>query len=77
MHQFFLFFKELSIFLLLCLLVGQLPPTTSSIIIDDQHIEDNWNKAHEYFVSINQKHFIFDLSLLFNLTLGKRYSKDK
>ena len=77
MHQFFLFFKELSIFLLLCLLVGQLPPTTGSIIIYDQHIEDNWNKAHEYFGSINQKQFIFDRSLLFNLTLGKRYSKDK
>lgn len=62
---------------LLRLLVGQLPPTAGSIIIDDQNIEENWNKAHEYFGYINQKPFIFDRSLLFNLTLGKKYSKDE
>ena len=62
---------------LLRLLVGQLTPTAGSVIIDDQHIEDNWNKAHEYFGYINQKPFIFDRSLLFNLTLGKKYSKDE
>lgn len=62
---------------LLRLLVGQLTPTAGSIIIDDQHIEDNWNKAHSYFGYINQKPFIFDRSLLFNLTLGKKYSRDE
>lgn len=62
---------------LLRLLVGQLTPTAGSVIIDDQHIEDNWNKAHEYFGYINQKPFIFDRSLLFSLTLGKKYSKDE
>ena len=62
---------------LLRLLVGQLTPNSGSIIIDEQHIEDNWNKAHEYFGYINQKPFIFDRSLLFNLTLGKKYSKDE
>lgn len=62
---------------LLRLLIGQLKPTSGSIIIDQQNLTDNWVKAHNYFGYINQKPFMFDRSLLFNLTLGKKYSKDE
>lgn len=61
---------------LLRLLIGQLQPTSGSIVIDHQDLTGNWAKAHDYFGYINQKPFMFDRSLLFNLTLGKEYSKD-
>lgn len=61
---------------LLRLLVGQLKPTSGSIIIDQQNVTGNWQKSHAYFGYINQKPFMFDRSLLFNLTLGKEYSKE-
>lgn len=60
---------------LLRLLVGQLKPTSGSIIINQQNITGNWLKSHDYFGYINQKPFMFDRSLLFNLTLGKKYSE--
>lgn len=60
---------------LLRLLVGQLKPTSGSIIINQQNITGNWQKSHDYFGYINQKPFMFDRSLLFNLTLGKKYSE--
>lgn len=62
---------------LLRLLIGQLQPTSGSIIIDHQNLTGNWSKAHEYFGYINQKPFMFDRSLLFNLTLGREYPKDE
>lgn len=62
---------------LLRLLVGQLKPTSGSIIIDQQNLTGNWQKSHDYFSYINQKPFMFDRSLLFNLTLGKKYSKEE
>lgn len=61
---------------LLRLLIGQLQPTSGSIVIDHQDLTGNWAKAHDYFGYINQKPYMFDRSLLFNLTLGKEYSKD-
>lgn len=60
---------------LLRLLVGQLTPTSGSITIDHQNLAGNWQKAHDYFGYINQKPFMFDRSLIFNLTLGKKYSE--
>lgn len=62
---------------LLRLLVGQLTPTAGSIVIDHQDLAGNWQKSHDYFGYINQKPFIFDRSLLFNITLGKKYSEDE
>ena len=59
---------------LLRLLIGQLQPTSGSIIIDQQNVTGNWQKSHDYFGYINQKPFMFDRSLHFNLTLGKKYS---
>lgn len=61
---------------LLRLLVGQLKPTSGSIIINQQNITGNWQKSHDYFGYINQKPFMFDRSLHFNLTLDKKYSEE-
>lgn len=60
---------------LLRLLMGQLTPTSGSIKIDQQNLTGNWKEAHKYFGYINQKPFLFDRSLLFNLTLVKEYTK--
>lgn len=62
---------------LLKLLAGQLSPSTGSIIIDQNNLTSNWQKSHEYFGYINQKPFMFDRSLLFNLTLGQKYSSNE
>lgn len=34
----------------------------------------DWSKAHQYFGYVNQKPFIFDRDLEFNLTLGQKFS---
>ncbi|MCR1902939.1 ATP-binding cassette domain-containing protein [Lactobacillus taiwanensis] len=60
---------------LLKLLAGQLTPSAGSIVIDQNNLTGNWLKSHDYFGYINQKPFMFDRSLLFNLTLGKKYSE--
>lgn len=60
---------------LLKLLAGQLTPNAGSITIDQNNLTGNWLKSHDYFGYINQKPFMFDRSLLFNLTLGKKYSE--
>ena len=60
---------------LLKLLAGQLTPSAGSITIDQNNLMGNWLKSHDYFGYINQKPFMFDRSLLFNLTLGKKYSE--
>ena len=57
---------------LLKLLVGQLTPTEGSIKINQKLLNGNWNVAHDYFGYINQKPFIFDRDLAFNITLGKK-----
>ena len=62
---------------LLRLLVGQLTPTSGSIMIDHQNLAGNWRKAHDYFGYINQKPFMFNRSLIFNLTFGKKYSESE
>lgn len=56
------------------LLVGQIRPTSGSISIDGNNINGNWTKAHEYFGYINQKPFIFDRDLGFNIMLGRKVS---
>ncbi len=57
---------------LLRLLVGQITPTSGSISIDGNNINGNWTKAHEYFSYVNQKPFMFDRDLGFNITLGRK-----
>lgn len=59
---------------LLRLLVGQISPSKGTIKIDQESINGNWAKAHDYFGYINQKPFIFDRDLKFNVTLGKDVS---
>lgn len=56
---------------LLRLLIGQISPSNGQIKIDQQVVNGNWAKAHDYFGYINQKPFIFDRDLEFNITLGK------
>ena len=55
-------------------LIGQLSPTSGKIFINDENISGDWNKAHDYFGYINQRPFIFDRDLVFNITLGKKFT---
>lgn len=57
---------------LLRLLVGQITPTSGNISVDGNNINGNWINAHEYFSYVNQKPFIFDRDLGFNITLGRK-----
>ena len=62
---------------LLRLLIGQLTANELvPLLIDQQNVTGNWQKSHNYFGYINQKPFMFDRSLHFNLTLGKKYSEE-
>ncbi|CCI86035.1 ATP-binding cassette domain-containing protein [Lactobacillus pasteurii] len=56
------------------MLMGQLKPSRGKVIINHQDMSGNYQKAHNFFGYINQKPFIFDNSLKFNLTLGKKVS---
>lgn len=60
---------------LLRLLVGQLVPQIGKIKIDEQDLTGDWQNAHNYFAYINQKPFIFDRDLAFNITLGKKVTE--
>lgn len=62
---------------LLRLLVGQLVPQIGKIKIDEQNLTGDWQNAHDYFAYINQKPFIFDRDITFNITLGKKVTKDE
>lgn len=62
---------------LLRLLVGQITPSKGQIKINQEVLNGNWAKAHDYFGYINQKPFIFDRDLEFNITLGKTVTKQQ
>ena len=55
-------------------LIGQLAPNQGTVQIDNQSVNGYWSKAHQYFGYVNQKPFIFNRDLEFNLTLGQKFS---
>lgn len=60
---------------LLKILQGVKTPNHGQIIINQQDVTGNWELAHNYFSYVNQKPFLFDDTLEFNLTLGRRFSR--
>lgn len=57
---------------LLRLILGKLQPSDGEIYIDKNDVTGNWQKAHDSFSYVNQKPFIFDDTLRFNITLGRQ-----
>ncbi|AUI71970.1 hypothetical protein LAL01_15100 [Companilactobacillus alimentarius] len=57
---------------LLKLLLGKLRPDDGKIYIDQNNVTGDWQKAHDSFSYVNQKPFIFDDTLKFNITLGRK-----
>jgi ABC-type transport system involved in cytochrome bd biosynthesis, ATPase and permease components len=52
--------------------LGKLQPSDGEIYIDKNDVTGNWQKAHDSFSYVNQKPFIFDDTLRFNITLGRQ-----
>lgn len=61
---------------LLRILQGLKVPNHGRILINDQDLTGNWEKAHNFFSYVNQKPFLFDDTLRFNITLGRAASDD-
>ena len=62
---------------LLRLMLGIKKPAEGKILINGQDVTGNWDKAHDYFSYVNQKPFMFDDTLRFNITLGRNVSDEK
>lgn len=58
------------------LLMGILKPLDGDIVVDKLNITSNFEKSHNYFSYINQRPFIFDANLRFNITLGRSVSNE-
>ena len=56
---------------LLRVMQGLKNPRSGKVLINNQDVTGNWNKAHNYFSYVNQKPFMFDDTLRFNITLGR------
>ena len=59
------------------LMLGIKKPSEGKILINGQNVTGNWEKAHDYFSYVNQKPFMFDDTLRFNITLGRKVSDKK
>ena len=62
---------------LLNVLTGNYAPSVGSYEIDQQVVGGDWDKAHEYFSFIQQKPFVLDDTLKYNITLGREVSDDE
>lgn len=62
---------------LLSILLGRIAPSSGKVEINQVDETGNWKKLHSYFSYINQKPFIFDDSLEYNITLGRKVSSEK
>lgn len=60
---------------LLKILQGVKTPNQGQILINGRSVNGNWQVAHNYFSYVNQKPFLFDDTLSFNLTLGRQVSE--
>lgn len=59
---------------LLRLMLGLKKPKNGEIIINRKNVSGNWEKAHNFYSYVNQKPFMFDDTLRFNITLGRKIS---
>ena len=59
---------------LLKLMLGQKNPNEGEILLNNQKVNGNWDVAHNFFSYVNQKPFMFDDTLRFNITLGRKVS---
>lgn len=62
---------------LLRLLLGSKRPKDGKILLNGKDVTGNWYAAHNYFSYVNQKPFMFDDTLRFNITLGRNVSDEK
>lgn len=62
---------------LLRLMLGLRKPKEGHIYLNQEDVTGNWNAAHNYYSYVNQKPFMFDDSLRFNITLGREVSDDQ
>lgn len=59
---------------LLKLMMGEKRPSRGQILINNHNFTNNWQELHNYFSYVNQKPFLFDDTLRFNITLGRNVS---
>ena len=61
---------------LLRLLLGLRKPKDGKSLINGTDVTGNWDASHNYFSYVNQKPFMFDDTLRFNITLGRKVSDE-
>lgn len=57
-------------------MLGLKKPVKGKILINGKNVTGDWAKAHNYFSYVNQKPFMFDDTLRFNITLGRKVSDE-
>src|SRR5699024_4823101 len=62
---------------LLRLLLGLKKPQGGKILLNNKNVTGNWDAAHNYYSYVNQKPFMFDDTLRFNITLGRQVSDEQ
>lgn len=62
---------------LLRLMLGIYKPSQGKIMINGEDVTGNWYKAHNFYSYVNQKPFMFNDTLRFNVTLGRKVSEDQ
>ncbi|KRL90424.1 ATP-binding cassette domain-containing protein [Lactobacillus kalixensis] len=62
---------------LLRLMLGIKKPDVGQILLNDKDVSGNWDKAHNFYSYVNQKPFMFDDTLRFNITLGREVSDER
>lgn len=53
------------------LMLGKIKPDKGNVYINQKNVTGNWNMAHDNFSYVNQKPFIFDDTIKFNISLGR------
>lgn len=61
---------------LLRLMLGIYTPSHGEILINGEEVTGDWYKAHNFYSYVNQKPFMFDDTLRFNVTLAGRWMKN-
>lgn len=62
---------------LLRLMLGLKKPKAGKILLNRDDVTGNWNAAHNFYSYVNQKPFMFDDTLRFNITLGRKVSEQE
>lgn len=62
---------------LLRLMLGIYTPSHGEILINGEEVTGDWYKAHNFYSYVNQKPFMFDDTLRFNVTLGRQVDEEQ